>query len=52
MPFVPFTDGNKRTGRIINSLCLIEQQLLSLPVLTSAGTFFSGVLITIACSSM
>ncbi|MFV0387276.1 MAG: protein adenylyltransferase Fic [Pyrinomonadaceae bacterium] len=29
----PFTDGNGRTGRIINSLFLIEQGLLSLPVL-------------------
>ena len=29
----PFTDGNGRTGRIINSLYLIEQELLTLPVL-------------------
>ena len=29
----PFTDGNGRTGRVINSLFLIEQQLLSLPIL-------------------
>lgn len=29
----PFTDGNGRTGRIINSLFLIEQDLLTLPVL-------------------
>ena len=29
----PFTDGNGRTGRIINSLFLIEQELLTLPVL-------------------
>ena len=29
----PFTDGNGRTGRIINSLFLIEQGLLTLPVL-------------------
>lgn len=29
----PFTDGNGRTGRIINSLYLIEQDLLTLPVL-------------------
>ncbi len=29
----PFTDGNGRTGRIINSLFLIEQNLLTLPVL-------------------
>jgi Fic family protein len=29
----PFTDGNGRTGRILNSLLLVEQNLLSLPVL-------------------
>lgn len=29
----PFTDGNGRTGRIINILYLIEQNLLTLPVL-------------------
>lgn len=29
----PFTDGNGRTGRIINSLFLIEEDLLTLPVL-------------------
>ncbi len=29
----PFTDGNGRTGRVINSLFLIEQELLTLPVL-------------------
>lgn len=29
----PFTDGNGRTGRIINSLYLIEKDLLTLPVL-------------------
>lgn len=29
----PFTDGNGRTGRIINSLYLIEQGLLTMPVL-------------------
>jgi Fic family protein len=29
----PFTDGNGRTGRVINSLFLIEQRLLTLPVL-------------------
>jgi len=29
----PFTDGNGRTGRIINSLYLIEQELLTRPVL-------------------
>ena len=29
----PFTDGNGRTGRVLNILYLIEQQLLDLPVL-------------------
>ena len=29
----PFTDGNGRTGRVMNSLFLIEEQLLSLPIL-------------------
>ncbi len=29
----PFTDGNGRTGRILNSLYLIEEELLTLPIL-------------------
>ncbi len=29
----PFSDGNGRTGRILNILFLIEQQLLDLPIL-------------------
>jgi Fic family protein len=29
----PFTDGNGRTGRILNLLLLVEQELLELPVL-------------------
>jgi len=29
----PFTDGNGRTGRILNSLFLVQQELLNLPVL-------------------
>lgn len=29
----PFTDGNGRTGRILNSLFLIHKKLLSLPIL-------------------
>ena len=29
----PFTDGNGRTGRILNSLFLISEQLLTLPIL-------------------
>lgn len=30
----PFTDGNGRTGRILNSLILIQEGLLSLPILS------------------
>jgi len=29
----PFTDGNGRTGRVLNSLYLVEQGLLTLPIL-------------------
>lgn len=29
----PFTDGNGRTGRVLNSLFLIEEELLTLPIL-------------------
>ncbi len=29
----PFTDGNGRTGRVLNSLLLIQEQLLTLPIL-------------------
>ena len=29
----PFTDGNGRTGRVLNSLLLIEEDLLTLPIL-------------------
>jgi Fic family protein len=29
----PFTDGNGRTGRVINNLFLIEQKLLTMPIL-------------------
>lgn len=29
----PFTDGNGRTGRVLNSLYLVEQELLPLPIL-------------------
>lgn len=29
----PFTDGNGRTGRVLNSLFIVEQRLLSLPIL-------------------
>ncbi len=33
----PFTDGNGRTGRILNLLFLVEQELLDLPVLYLSG---------------
>ena len=33
----PFTDGNGRTGRILNLLFLVEQELLSAPVLYLSG---------------
>lgn len=33
----PFTDGNGRTGRILNLLFLVEQKLLDLPVLYLSG---------------
>ena len=29
----PFTDGNGRTGRVVNSLFLIQENLLTLPIL-------------------
>ena len=29
----PFSDGNGRTGRILNILCLIQDKLLDLPIL-------------------
>ena len=29
----PFTDGNGRTGRVLNTLYLIQEELLSLPIL-------------------
>ena len=29
----PFTDGNGRTGRVLNSLYFISQELLTLPIL-------------------
>lgn len=29
----PFTDGNGRTGRVLNNLFLIQEELLSLPIL-------------------
>ena len=29
----PFTDGNGRTGRVLNSLYLVQTELLTLPIL-------------------
>lgn len=34
----PFYDGNGRTGRILNILLLLQEQVLSLPVLYLSGT--------------
>jgi Fic family protein len=34
---VPFTDGSGRTGRILNLLVLIEQELLKIPILYLSG---------------
>lgn len=46
----PFTDGNGRTGRIINILYLIERRLLDIPVLylsrfiiENKNTYYSGL---------
>lgn len=33
----PFTDGNGRTGRVLNLLFLVEQELLKLPILYLSG---------------
>lgn len=32
-PIHPFADGNGRTGRVINGLFLIQERLLTLPIL-------------------
>jgi len=47
----PFTDGNGRTGRILNILYLVQEELLSLPILylsryiiASKGQYYSGLL--------
>ncbi|MBZ0115301.1 MAG: Fic family protein [Thermoanaerobaculia bacterium] len=37
----PFTDGNGRTGRILNNLILVEQGLLSLPILYTSRFIIS-----------
>jgi len=47
----PFTDGNGRTGRILNILYLVQEELLTLPILylsryiiANKGAYYSGLL--------
>ena len=47
----PFTDGNGRTGRILNILYLVQEELLTLPILylsryiiANKGEYYSGLL--------
>ena len=47
----PFTDGNGRTGRVLNILYLVQEELLTLPVLylsryiiANKGQYYSGLL--------
>ncbi len=47
----PFTDGNGRTGRVLNILYLVQQELLNLPILylsryiiANKGQYYSGLL--------
>ena len=47
----PFTDGNGRTGRVLNSLFLIQEELLTLPILylsryiiANKGDYYSRLL--------
>ena len=47
----PFTDGNGRTGRILNSLYLVQEGLLTLPILylsryiiANKGLYYNGLL--------
>jgi len=47
----PFTDGNGRTGRILNILYLVQEELLNLPILylsryiiANRGQYYSGLL--------
>lgn len=47
----PFTDGNGRTGRILNILYLVQEELLTLPILylsryiiANKGDYYSGLL--------
>jgi len=47
----PFTDGNGRTGRVLNILYLVQEELLTLPILylsrfiiANKGNYYSGLL--------
>lgn len=47
----PFTDGNGRTGRILNILYLVQEELLTLPILylsryiiANKGQYYNGLL--------
>ena len=47
----PFTDGNGRTGRVLNILYLVQEELLTLPILylsryiiANKGQYYSGLL--------
>ncbi|MCB1668023.1 MAG: Fic family protein [Pseudomonadales bacterium] len=47
----PFTDGNGRTGRVLNILYLVQEKLLTLPILylsryiiANKGQYYSGLL--------
>jgi Fic family protein len=47
----PFSDGNSRTGRILNILFLLQQELLTLPILylskfviENKNDYYSGLL--------
>ena len=45
----PFTDGNGRTGRVLNSLFLIHEGLLTLPILYLSRYIIDTRRITTAC---
>ena len=45
----PFTDGNGRTGRVLNQLMLVEQGLLDLPVLYLSAMSSATRRTTTAC---
>jgi Fic family protein len=37
----PFTDGNGRTGRVLNNLFMIQEKLLTLPILYLTDTYLT-----------